>query len=206
MNIYTHHIVYKTTNIVNDKIYIGVHSTNTLDDGYLGSGTELLRSIKKHGKEIFSREILFNFDTRQQAVDQEVELVTEAFVARADTYNLLPGGASSGSGGICSEETRQKISAANKNPSDETRQRMSAAAKNRKPFTEEHRQRMSKVRTGKTHSEETKRKMSAANKNPSDETRKKISEARKGKTHSEETRQKLSDAAKNQWARKKGVL
>ena len=98
MNIYTHHIVYKTTNIVNDKIYIGVHSTNTLDDGYLGSGTELLRSIKKHGKEIFSREILFNFDTRQQAVDQEVELVTEAFVARADTYNLLPGGASSGSG------------------------------------------------------------------------------------------------------------
>jgi len=49
-----HYIVYKTTNLINKKIYIGIHSTENINDGYLGSGTALKRAIAKHGKENFS--------------------------------------------------------------------------------------------------------------------------------------------------------
>lgn len=50
-------IIYKTTNLVNGKIYVGQHYTSA-DDGYLGSGNILIQSIKKYGKENFIREIL----------------------------------------------------------------------------------------------------------------------------------------------------
>lgn len=54
-----YHIVYLTTNLVNNKIYIGVHSTYDLNDDYLGSGFALKKAINKYGKEKFKREILF---------------------------------------------------------------------------------------------------------------------------------------------------
>jgi len=50
-------IIYKTTNIVNNKIYVGQHYTSS-EDGYLGSGLYLKRSIKKYGAENFKRETL----------------------------------------------------------------------------------------------------------------------------------------------------
>lgn len=49
--------IYKTTNLINGKYYIGMHATNNLEDDYLGSGTYLRRSVKKHGKESFKKEI-----------------------------------------------------------------------------------------------------------------------------------------------------
>jgi hypothetical protein len=42
-------LVYKTVNNISNKIYVGVHSTEDLDDGYLGSGLLLNRAIKKNG-------------------------------------------------------------------------------------------------------------------------------------------------------------
>lgn len=39
-----HFMVYKTTNLINKKIYIGVHSTRDINDSYLGSG-KLLRNM-----------------------------------------------------------------------------------------------------------------------------------------------------------------
>jgi group I intron endonuclease len=165
MTIYTQHIIYQTTNIVNNKIYIGVHSTNDLDDGYIGSGTTFSYAVKKHGKENFFREVLYFFDTRQQAEDKEAELVTESFIARQDNYNIKTGGAS---GCLHSTETRQKISESmkGKNRPEETRQKISQSklGKKRPPRSKEWSEKISKANKGRTPSEETRRKISEASK------------------------------------------
>ena len=60
--------VYITTNLLNGKQYVGDHSTNNLNDGYIGSGYPyFIRAIKEHGKENFKREILEFFDTKEEA-------------------------------------------------------------------------------------------------------------------------------------------
>lgn len=67
----TFNFVYITTNLINGKQYIGDHSTNNLDDHYLGGGVYLNRSIKKYGKENFKREILEQFGTKKEAFDAQ---------------------------------------------------------------------------------------------------------------------------------------
>ena len=87
-----YYLVYKTTNLVNGKIYIGKHETDNLDDGYLGSGNLLRRAIKKYGEENFKREILFECSTIEEMNAKEAELVNEEFLKRDDVYNIKLGG------------------------------------------------------------------------------------------------------------------
>ena len=72
--------IYKTTCIINDKFYIGTHTTNDLEDGYVGSGKRLWYSIKKYGKENFTCEILEFLHNREELVKREKELVNEDFI------------------------------------------------------------------------------------------------------------------------------
>ena len=88
-----YHLIYKTTNINTGRFYIGMHSTNNIEDGYIGSGTWLRHSIKKHGVESFDREILHLLDTRKLAYEKEKELVTKYFIDNNKVYNLVLGGA-----------------------------------------------------------------------------------------------------------------
>ena len=60
------YIIYKTTNSLNNNIYIGQHATEDINDNYLGSGVALLSDIKKYGKYNFKKEILYIFDTREK--------------------------------------------------------------------------------------------------------------------------------------------
>lgn len=84
--------IYKTTNNVNGKYYIGFHKTSNPNDGYLGSGTLLKRAIEKYGIEHFSKEILYEFDTQEEAEAKEREIVNREFIERDDNYNVSLGG------------------------------------------------------------------------------------------------------------------
>src|ERR1035437_5232033 len=87
-----YYLVYKLTNSVNGKIYIGCHMTKNLDDGYMGSGKRLGYAKKKYGIENFKKDILSNHETPEQMLIEEARLVNEEFLGREDVYNLTLGG------------------------------------------------------------------------------------------------------------------
>jgi hypothetical protein len=84
--------IYKTTNKINGKIYIGKHQTKDPNDSYLGSGKLLNCAIEKYGVENFEKEILFAFDNEDEMNAKEAELITEDFIKEDTNYNLCPGG------------------------------------------------------------------------------------------------------------------
>jgi len=107
------HYFYIITNTKTNKLYCGIHSTNNKNDDYIGSGTDLLKDYKKHGRDHFSKKIISFFDSRKQASEFERYFVTKEFIASAYTYNKRVGG---DNGGILkhTEESRKKISDASK--------------------------------------------------------------------------------------------
>jgi len=105
------HFIYKTTNLLSGKYYIGMHSTDNLEDGYLGSGKRLRYSINKHGLENHEREILEFVDNREELMKREKEVVNLDEIAKKDCMNLMIGG----KGGFISDEQQKRRSlAANK--------------------------------------------------------------------------------------------
>ena len=99
-------ILYCTTNIVNNKIYIGVHKTNPNEfDGYIGCGVYISRpstyerskskfhyAVKKYGVKNFKRSIIQIFDNEEDAYELESYIVNNEFLARPDVYNTALGG------------------------------------------------------------------------------------------------------------------
>lgn len=101
------YIVYLTTNLVNNKIYIGVHKTENPEvfDGYIGNGvyinspktynkkqTVFHYAICKYGVQNFKRITLKVFDNLEDALDLERWLVCPEFLKRSDVYNTTLGG------------------------------------------------------------------------------------------------------------------
>jgi hypothetical protein len=164
------HYVYKITNLLNGMFYIGKHSTDYIDDGYMGSGAYLQRAITKHGLDNFKKEILQMFETSDQALAYEKELVTEDFVSRNDTYNLNVGG---NGGWFCanSNSELQKLARAKavrtmnakiwSNPDYMERHRVRASER-LKRFNADGRMK-SVGFTGKAHTDATKKKVGSAN-------------------------------------------
>lgn len=100
------HYIYKITRLDGSgKYYIGMHSTDDMDDGYFGSGQRISRSIKKHGKEAHSKEVLEFLPSRAELKAREKELITDELRADVLCMNIAPGGG----GGFINEAHRQKF-------------------------------------------------------------------------------------------------
>jgi hypothetical protein len=97
---FQYYTVYKTTNLLNNKYYIGIHATNDLNDGYLGSGKNIKQAIKKYGKEHFKKDILYVYSIKDYTPDKASELmfIKEAELVNSNTlndslcYNAMLGG------------------------------------------------------------------------------------------------------------------
>lgn len=139
-----YHIIYKITNMVNGKFYIGKHTTDDIHDSYMGSGKILKNAIKKYGKECFTKEILACALTERHAYELEREFVTSDVVNDIQSYNMKEGGGGVGIGvnhpnwgrkmPPRSEETKKKLSIAltGRKHSDEHREKNSLAKRKEK--------------------------------------------------------------------------
>jgi hypothetical protein len=87
-----YYTIYKITNQIDGKFYIGSHKTKDLNDSYMGSGRYLKRAQEKYGIENFTKEILFVFDNADDMYKKEAEIVNEDFLVTENTYNLKIGG------------------------------------------------------------------------------------------------------------------
>ncbi len=94
--------IYKTTNLLNEKYYIGMHTTSNLKDGYLGSGTRLRKAIRKYGKHNFKCEILEFLSCKEELINKEKEIVTAELISDNLCTNLKLGG----KGGFSREEAK----------------------------------------------------------------------------------------------------
>lgn len=84
-------IVYKTTNLINGKIYIGQDRNN--NPSYLGSGKKLKRAIAKYGKDNFVKETLETCTSEEELNDREAYWIsTFNSQSRATGYNISAGG------------------------------------------------------------------------------------------------------------------
>lgn len=162
--------IYKTTNLINGKIYIGKSVKGR--PWYLGSGVYLTRTIKKEGRQNFKKEILEICYSQNELNVREIYWIKK-FDSRNPLigYNITIGG-DGWTGNHHTEESKKKMSIAKKGRkfSDEVRKHMSennARHMLGKHHTKEAKEKMAKARRGKKpwnkgmpHSTETKKKIS----------------------------------------------
>ena len=96
MKIYKHYIIYKITNLINGKIYIGKHKCDNLDDNYFGSGKRLWQAINKYGIENFNYEILEEIadGESQEFINEREKYFIQYYHSLKDElgYNVTIGG------------------------------------------------------------------------------------------------------------------
>jgi len=97
------HFIYKTTNVLTNRYYFGMHSTNNLEDGYMGAGRRLKHSINKYGKLNHKLEIIEFLPDRISLIKREQEIVNLNEIAKDECINLMIGGC----GGFISEEQQK---------------------------------------------------------------------------------------------------
>ncbi len=86
------YVIYKITNNVNGKYYIGRHATKNINDSYMGSGIGIKNAIAKYGIENFTKEIIATAENAEALWDLEKEIVNETVVKDPMSYNNAYGG------------------------------------------------------------------------------------------------------------------
>ena len=216
--------IYKITNTVNSKMYIGQTRQDAektrIRDHLTGNGSVLIKqAIEKYGKDAFTYEILHDDIIPEFLDDLEIEAIEKFNTVVPHGYNLTAGG---GGGSHC-DETRQRISDATKGriPWNKGKKGVQAAWNKGKKVNNNW--------LGRKHTDETRRKISEVGKGRTawnkgkktpEEVRRKVSDATKGRIpwnkgkkvnnnwlgrkHTDETRRKISEVSKGRTAWNKG--
>ncbi|MEN6292457.1 MAG: NUMOD3 domain-containing DNA-binding protein [Methanobacterium sp.] len=216
-------IIYKVTNLINGKVYVGQSVKN--DKWYFGSGTYIKRAIEKYGLKNFKREIVCECNDREELNELEIHYIKELNCKIPNGYNISDGG-DSGPGlfgdinpskrpEVKEKMRKRMLGEGNPSKREDVKKKISEKNKGRKINYSEY---------GMERLVETSRER-FINNNPmshiefkekllkivkSEEYRKRMSEATKGnkngmygKNHSEETREKIRKRIKEYWKGKK---
>lgn len=190
---YSYYFIYLTKNTISNKCYIGWHATNNLNDGYVGSGRLLGRSINKYGEDKFITGII-EFCSKENVLSKEKYWIKKLNSMVPNGYNLTGGGDGGNTYELLSEDDKKKF-----------REQCSKQNKGRK-FSKEHKKKISESHIGHSwnkdipKSEECKEKMADAWKirrlTPvSNETKEKISRSQLGhQYHTNDSKEKISIA------------
>jgi len=214
MNLKYYGLIYKTTNLINNKPYIG----QTTDEEYWksgkykGSGSLFKKAIKKYGFNNFKSELICYANSQEELNDLEIKYISEFNSIYPNGYNIKLGGNNNGKQHVkTKDKIRTKLTGTKH--SEETKIKMSLARKG-KTVLEETKEKLRQANLGKKISEETKQKMiiskqnisketkikmsnSHIGKNLTNKTKEKIAKSHIGKKHSEVTKEKISKGNKN---------
>lgn len=174
--------IYKVTNLINSKMYIGQARNiksrwSSHKSAYSTENTVLYRAMRKYGLENFKFEVIE--ECKEEELDNlEIYYIwyynTYIHAENSNGYNMTIGGG--GSSGLSGEKSNMY----GKRHSEETKQKMSESQKG-KVLTEEHRRNIGKTSKGRI---------------PTEETRAKMSKAHNGKVFSEEHKMKIGESQK----------
>jgi group I intron endonuclease len=176
--------VYKTTNMQNNKIYIGMHKAQVFDKNYFGSGVLIKKAIKKYGQDNFIVELIEWCCDRENLCNKEKYWISYFGSNNPEIgYNLAQGGDGGDTFHLHTAEEQNEI-----------RAKISERFKGRKQTDEWIEKRKccgeENGMYGKHHTQETKeiisKKLSGEN-NPMYG----VPSPSKGRQHSEETKEKI---------------
>lgn len=153
--------VYLITNVLNNKRYIGKHSTDNLEDNYIGSGIIIKQIIRKYGKKVFKKQILEFCNSEEQAFEREKYWIKFYNALQDDNFYNLDQGGRGRSNYVTSQETRKKMSQSqkerfknkenhpmfNKHRSNETKEKIRQGNLG-KIVTKQTKEKLSKVKSG----------------------------------------------------------
>lgn len=205
-------IIYKITNLINKKIYVGqthLNSEQFFNSNYYGSGQIIKKSIKKYGIRNFKKVVLEKCKTQNELNEKEKKWIKMFNSLVPNGYNIAEGG----NGGNLGKDIIKKRQlnvikngtyAGKNNPmfgkkhSEETRRKISIATKGKKVvFTLEHRKKLRDARLGKHLSNITKLKLSKSLSGRkltpfTEEHKLKISKSHKGKIFTDSHKKNIS--------------
>lgn len=129
-----HFLIYKITNLLDGKTYVGLHKTDDENDGYMGSGKLLKEDIRRLGVENFKKEILHRCSSEEEMIQLEEEIVNLDFLA-GSVYNQMPGGK-------YGSRERNGLTFFGKSHNLQTKQKIGEASSNRK-YSDQSKEKMS---------------------------------------------------------------